>query len=465
MPVSHIGLTVSNLPAFCSFFLAALSPLGYKYFGQQGNQIGFGIDQAEFFICQQSHSTPPGLAHVAFSAQSAKAVNSFFTSALRAGGRIHGEPATRDSNGYYSAGVLDLDGNSIEVVHRPEDDLEKHMALTRITENKQVNKWQDESARSVVSQSPAIESSPLRTIVNNITRSTLVMPQNHTSNNDTVPQTLIGTLIGAAAGAAIAYAMSKAEPESTSRQSQEPAREIVYQTVEAPLSSFRPDTSPRTYYSPSQVSYRQSPRSQHFSSYQRAIEAPPSPGSRVSIARSQSDLACPSYHAPPRPVSLRSVTSTEARTVVQADYPPAASVHGSRKTSVVSLKEDGPAPSGHKSRKTSVVSQHEDDRRSTVSKTRHSSYQDFPPSPAGPIVEEIEDVDFDAACSVAPSDSISQAGSKRSRHRHKSRHDGRSRSEREREGKRSVVSMPTRDVAEERQALGMRSVVSQFLGR
>ena len=54
MSVSHIGLTVSHLPTSCSFFLAALTPLGYRYIGQQGHQIGFGIDDAEFFIGQET---------------------------------------------------------------------------------------------------------------------------------------------------------------------------------------------------------------------------------------------------------------------------------------------------------------------------------------------------------------------------------------------------------------------------
>ena len=56
MPVSHIYLTVSHLPTSCSFYLAALQPLGYHYLGQQENQIGLGINEADFFICQ----TPPG---------------------------------------------------------------------------------------------------------------------------------------------------------------------------------------------------------------------------------------------------------------------------------------------------------------------------------------------------------------------------------------------------------------------
>ena len=54
MPVSHIGLTVSHLPTSCSFFLAALQPLGYRFIGQQGSQIGLGISDADFFICQET---------------------------------------------------------------------------------------------------------------------------------------------------------------------------------------------------------------------------------------------------------------------------------------------------------------------------------------------------------------------------------------------------------------------------
>ena len=54
MPFSHIGLTVSHVPSSSSFFLAALSPLGYHYVGHQGNQIALGIDDAEFLISPES---------------------------------------------------------------------------------------------------------------------------------------------------------------------------------------------------------------------------------------------------------------------------------------------------------------------------------------------------------------------------------------------------------------------------
>ena len=54
MPVSHVGLTVAHLPTSCSFFLAALAPLGYRYIGQEGDQAAFGIDDADFFVSQET---------------------------------------------------------------------------------------------------------------------------------------------------------------------------------------------------------------------------------------------------------------------------------------------------------------------------------------------------------------------------------------------------------------------------
>jgi hypothetical protein len=54
MPVAHLSLTVSHLPTSCSFYLAALQPLGYRYLGEHNNHIGFGIDEADFFICQET---------------------------------------------------------------------------------------------------------------------------------------------------------------------------------------------------------------------------------------------------------------------------------------------------------------------------------------------------------------------------------------------------------------------------
>ncbi|KEF51782.1 uncharacterized protein A1O9_12119 [Exophiala aquamarina CBS 119918] len=121
---SSITLTVSHLPTSTSFFLSALQPLNYVFRGRQENTIGFGPESPpntppDFWITQEIPGVPAGAAHVAFPALSRSHVQAFFLAALKAGGKIHGEPAQRDASGYYSAAVIDFDGNSIEAVYRP----------------------------------------------------------------------------------------------------------------------------------------------------------------------------------------------------------------------------------------------------------------------------------------------------------------------------------------------------------
>ncbi|KAL6244394.1 hypothetical protein RBB50_008636 [Rhinocladiella similis] len=121
---SSITLTVSHLPTSTSFFLSALQPLDYVFRGRQEQTIGFGPKDpptalADFWITQEIPGVPAGAAHVAFPAASREQVQDFFFAALKAGGKIHGEPCQRDASGYYSAAVIDFDGNSIEAVYRP----------------------------------------------------------------------------------------------------------------------------------------------------------------------------------------------------------------------------------------------------------------------------------------------------------------------------------------------------------
>ncbi len=62
MPLCTVALPVSNLPQSTSFFLSALHPLGYRYLSQRGdNQIGFGVDEPDFFLYQER----PGYVSVA----------------------------------------------------------------------------------------------------------------------------------------------------------------------------------------------------------------------------------------------------------------------------------------------------------------------------------------------------------------------------------------------------------------
>ena len=155
MPAS-ITLTVSNLPQSTSFFLSILQPLGYVYRGQAcPSIIAFGPRDTsippDFWLTQATQSVPVGAAHVAFPATSRQVVQDFFSAALEAGGSIHGEPSQRDQHGYYSAAVIDFDGNSIEAVHRPvvNDGRAGYSETSTV-----VSKRSQSRTRSIVSRAP-----------------------------------------------------------------------------------------------------------------------------------------------------------------------------------------------------------------------------------------------------------------------------------------------------------------------
>ena len=266
---SSITLTVSHLPSSTSFFLAALQPLGYAYRGRSGQTIGFGPENskapADFWITQEVPGIPAGAAHVAFPAPSHTAVQTFFTSSLKAGGKIHGEPATRDQYGYYSAAIIDFDGNSIEAVYRPGfgEDNKENDVRTLVTQRS------TSRAPTVVSRAPTAafksasavptlaptsatrnQQSPpkgdaLDRILNearntanvardlvdqvrpNLTSSRSSPPasqnKNNNNSNNGPSDTIFGTLFGVAAGAALHYAFnnrggSNSDPEDSGRR-------------------------------------------------------------------------------------------------------------------------------------------------------------------------------------------------------------------------------------------------------
>lgn len=165
MPAS-ITLTVSSLPVSTSFFLSALQPLAYVYRGRVGNTIGFGLPDAapDFWISQEEPGVPSGAAHVAFPAGSQKKVQDFFVAALKAGGKVHGEPQLRDpQSGYYSAAVIDFDGNSIEAVHRPDlilDSSDESRPSSATSANSNPAKPMSQAAPTMVSKAPTTRGSP-----------------------------------------------------------------------------------------------------------------------------------------------------------------------------------------------------------------------------------------------------------------------------------------------------------------
>lgn len=331
------------------------------------------------------------------------------------------------------------------------------------SEASHVLSWQKEVARSAVGQDAQPPRPECQTVVTNILKPTIMVANASTESNpgsDANSKAFIGTLLGAAAGAAVAYAMTKGEEGGKAT-----AGNIACQMVEAARSHLTPSVGgSQGSYPQSSVSHvsrrglqtleythSQPSASRSVASYQSSsshkptnrltITAPPPPQvstlintfvppsevpryRRPSLSRSQTDGAIPSVmhsttpsHLSSRPKTSR--TSSAARTITLADQTP------SKQSSVVTEirhPRDVPLPA---SKTTSITSRVEADLRRMVLDPRKDGEPCTAPE------------------SIAPSDSISQAASKRSRGSRKSnRHSSRAGSHR-REEERSQFSEET----------------------
>lgn len=392
-------------------------------------------------------------------------MDTFFISALKAGGHIQGEPAIRNQEtGHYSAAVLDFDNNSIEVMYR-----EKNSAPARST----VSSWQQDVAkhfgeRSAVSSSsqnvaknsaehtPQLAKSPQRITVNNYTTAPALLV------SQSVPETkpkhemssraIIGTLLGAAAGAAVAYAMTRAEEEDI--KAAEP-RNVTYRAIEAPSSEVaRSEKGSKQAYSQTvishtprtviqQIEYPEPPASAagRSSKSHHTFSGVPTLGPRTltspalgprsalmdnateaswhshgSLVRSHTDSQVKLFNSKaPSNISQHPESSTKSctsKTITPSDFNPA---KGSVVTEV-RVARDLPLP---ESRKGSVVTEvrvardlplPESRKGSVVTEVRAARDLPLPESRTTSVLDL-----GSLAGSVTPSDSVSQAGSKKSR--------------------------------------------------
>lgn len=209
--------------------------------------------------------------------------------ALKAGAKIHGEPKERDSlSGYYSAAVIDFDGNSIEAVHRPGSSAvasEVGGPTIALLENGSVvsKSSRASSIKAAGSIAPPRSEAKSRRARTTIDRAVQEPPPSYTAqtvqksdDGSNAAKTIVGTLIGAAAGAAIAYAMVKVDSQSSSSE-----------TTTNPPPQYTPES--HQLLAPSQVS--QSDEQKQQATY-RTIEAPPrsvytsASGPRSTLSRS-----------------------------------------------------------------------------------------------------------------------------------------------------------------------------------
>jgi catechol 2,3-dioxygenase-like lactoylglutathione lyase family enzyme len=118
MPESHAGrlfdhvhLRVADLEASKRFYEAVLRAVGREL---TAGERAFASD--ELYV--SADGPPTGNLHIAFQAADEETVQRFHEAGLGAGGRDNGGPGERDYHpGYYSAFVLDPDGNNVEAVY------------------------------------------------------------------------------------------------------------------------------------------------------------------------------------------------------------------------------------------------------------------------------------------------------------------------------------------------------------
>ncbi len=117
--LDHISIGVRDLTAARRFYDAVLAPLGYRCVFDFETALGYGAENAEFWLNATEHPVSPddrsGL-HFSFRAPTRASVDAFHATALNSGGRDNGAPGLRPDYGpgYYAGFVYDLDGYRIE---------------------------------------------------------------------------------------------------------------------------------------------------------------------------------------------------------------------------------------------------------------------------------------------------------------------------------------------------------------
>jgi len=114
--IHHVSVEVAELERSGRFYDAVLGSLGWRRHIDTDEVIAWGIVRPVFFASNR-RSRGGGGGHVCFSASMIPAVKAAWEGGVRAGGTDDGAPGPRPEYGasYYSAYLLDPDGNRVEV--------------------------------------------------------------------------------------------------------------------------------------------------------------------------------------------------------------------------------------------------------------------------------------------------------------------------------------------------------------
>jgi len=121
--IDHVSQGVADLARSGEFYDAVLAPLGYVRLFTHPRAVGYGPpgarDEAFAILAAHEKAKAPGEGcHLAFSAPSREAVDSFHAVAMKNGAVDEGAPGPRPQYGagYYAAFVRDPDGYRLEAV-------------------------------------------------------------------------------------------------------------------------------------------------------------------------------------------------------------------------------------------------------------------------------------------------------------------------------------------------------------
>lgn len=120
----HMGMVVADFERSRALYAGCLAPLGIQCTEQDRDWAIFGpslgppflwLGSARPSFWSAAHQAGQSPIHLAFAAPDRAAVDAFHAAALAHGARDNGAPGPRKSwTTFYSAFVIDLDGNNIE---------------------------------------------------------------------------------------------------------------------------------------------------------------------------------------------------------------------------------------------------------------------------------------------------------------------------------------------------------------
>jgi catechol 2,3-dioxygenase-like lactoylglutathione lyase family enzyme len=114
--IHHVSVGVSDIEASGRFYDAVLGSLGWRRHIENEDVIAWGIVRPVFFASLRPEAKA-GSGHLCFSSSGISGVKGAWEGGIREGGTDEGAPGQRPEYGasYYSAYLLDPDGNRVEI--------------------------------------------------------------------------------------------------------------------------------------------------------------------------------------------------------------------------------------------------------------------------------------------------------------------------------------------------------------